>query len=89
VPRAMFDRVKPLLQIERFAFDVELITALWDAKCPMREVPIHWHEIAGGQVRLIRDSWRMMRDVLNIKSRRAGWESRLAQSGPDAYEAPV
>jgi dolichyl-phosphate beta-glucosyltransferase len=70
LPRAMFERVQPLLELKGFAFDVELITALWDTDCPMREVPIHWSETPGGKVRLLRDSWRMLRDVMKIRQRR-------------------
>jgi dolichyl-phosphate beta-glucosyltransferase len=37
----------------------------------MREVPISWAEEAGGKVKLVRDSWRMARDVWGIREMRA------------------
>jgi dolichyl-phosphate beta-glucosyltransferase len=81
VPRSMYERVQPALQVQRFAFDVELITALWDAECEMREVPIHWHEEPGGKVRLLRDFWRMFWDVLKIRKRRTLPEWKQATTG--------
>ena len=70
VPRAAFEKISNRLQVTGFAFDVELMVALLDTGCPIQEVPIDWQEIPGGKVNLIRDSWRMARDVWQIRSRR-------------------
>ena len=70
VPRSAFERVSSQLTVHGFAFDVELMTALLDSGCAIREAPISWHETPGGKVHLLRDSWRMARDVLRIKARR-------------------
>ncbi len=70
VPRDAFERLQPDLQLQGFSFDVELLCALLDSGCPVREVPIDWHEVPGGKVRLLRDSWRMFRDVLAIRQKR-------------------
>lgn len=70
IPRAAYERISAHLTIRGFAFDVELMTALLDSGCAIREVPISWHETPGGKVHLLRDSWRMARDVLRIKARR-------------------
>lgn len=72
VPRAAYERIAPQLHIKGFAFDVELLAALHDSGCPFQEVPISWFETPGGHVHLIRDSWRMARDVLAIRRRRMG-----------------
>lgn len=77
VPRPAYARIAADLQVRGFAFDVELLTALVDTGCRVREVPIDWHETPGGKVRLLRDSWRMARDVWRIRRRRRnGWPAR-------------
>jgi dolichyl-phosphate beta-glucosyltransferase len=71
VPRAAYEKISNRLQVTGFAFDVELMVALLDAGFEIREVPIDWHEVDGGKVNLIRDTWRMARDVLKIRAGRS------------------
>jgi glycosyltransferase involved in cell wall biosynthesis len=73
VPRRAYESVAAKLQIKGFAFDVELMVALLDTGCQIEEVPIDWSEVPGGKVKLFRDSWRMARDVLKIRSGRSAW----------------
>ncbi len=73
VPRRAYESVAAKLQIKGFAFDVELMVALLDTGCRIEEVPIDWSEVPGGKVQLFRDSWRMARDVLKIRSGRSAW----------------
>jgi len=75
VPRAAFERIADRLEVRGFAFDVELMVALLDTGCSIQEVPIDWHEVPGGKVSLLRDSWRMAQDVWSIRARRAVWRS--------------
>ncbi len=82
VPRAAFERIRPVLEIRRFAFDAELLCALWDAGVRVEEVPVHWHEVAGGKVRILRDSWRMFRDVWDIRTRRQSKAWRVVAASP-------
>ncbi len=70
VPSAAFNRIEPLLTVNGFAFDAQLICALLDSGCPVMEEPIDWHETPGGKIRLLRDSLRMMRELLAIRSQR-------------------
>lgn len=70
VPRGAYERIAPALHIHGFAFDVELLAALHDSGCPFQEVPISWFETPGGHVHLIRDSFRMARDVWAIRKNR-------------------
>jgi len=77
LPRAAFEKIKPMLTTMGFAFDVELLCALIDSGFPVRECPISWHETPGGKVRLLRDSWRMFRDVLAIRRHRRTWHIHL------------
>lgn len=83
VPRAAYEKARPLLHITGFAFDVELLCALLDTGCVVHEQPISWHETAGGKVRLLHDSWRMLRDVLAIRTRRAQWTIALDTANPN------
>lgn len=71
VPRTAYERVAPSLRIHGFAFDVELLASLHDIGLPFREVPIEWFEVPGGHVHLIRDSWRMARDVWRVRQNRS------------------
>jgi glycosyltransferase involved in cell wall biosynthesis len=73
LPRQAFERVAAHLVVTGFAFDVELMVALLDSGCRIEEVPIDWQEVAGGKVSLLRDSWRMARDVARIRARRERW----------------
>lgn len=79
VPRAAYEKVKPELKITGFGFDVDLLCALLDSGCVVREEPIDWHETPGGKVRLLRDSWRMLREVLDIRAQR-----RIRQNALDS-----
>jgi hypothetical protein len=76
VPRAAFEKVRDRLVVKDFAFDVELMVSLLDTGCEISEVPIHWHETPGGKVNLLKDSWRMARDVWRIRQRRGIWRGR-------------
>lgn len=73
VPRSTFERVQTKLELRGFSFDVELLCALLDTGCKVTEVPIDWHEMPGGKVHLVRDSWRMFRDVMDVRERRKTW----------------
>lgn len=70
-PRACFERLASKLTIHGFAFDVELLTLLLDSGCAvLEEVPISWHEMHGGKVHLLRDSFLMARDVWRVRQKR-------------------
>lgn len=70
VPRAAYERIAPFLVIHGFAFDVELMVSLHDVGIPFLEVPIEWFEVPGGHVHLVRDAYRMARDVWRIRQGR-------------------
>lgn len=67
LPRLAYERAAPRLRIHGFAFDVDLLAALHDTDCAFQEVPIEWHEVPGGHVHILRDSWRMARDVWHVR----------------------
>lgn len=70
LPRNAYAHVAPLLQVEDFGFDIELLAALVDSGCVVEEVPVDWHEVGGGKLRLFRDAWRMFADILKVRQRR-------------------
>jgi dolichyl-phosphate beta-glucosyltransferase len=70
LPAAAWRQIKDSLQVTGFSFDVELLCRLLDSGWKVTEVPIDWHETPGSHIRLLRDSWRMFSEVLEIKRRR-------------------
>ncbi len=70
IPAPAFRTIQNQLSILGFAFDVDLLVHLIDHGTPVIEVPIDWHEEPGGKVHLLRDSWRMAQDVLQIRQHR-------------------
>lgn len=70
VPRAAFERARPGLSLHGFAFDLDLLLGLQDAGCEVIEVPVDWHEEPGGTIRLVSDSWKMLKDVWRLRRRR-------------------
>jgi glycosyltransferase involved in cell wall biosynthesis len=81
VPRDVWETLMPCLKQRGFAFDVELLAALIDAGVDVREIPIDWHEVPGGKVRLLQDSLRMFAAVVAIKRQRnsAKWRRTVGQ----------
>lgn len=70
VPRTAYERVATLLEIHGFGFDIELLAALVDSGCPVEEVPIDWHEVQGGKLKLFRDALAMFGDILKVRRKR-------------------
>lgn len=60
-------RVFALQRIERFAFDVEALYLANKMGFKIREVPVVWANSPDSRVGIIRDSFRMMRDLLKIR----------------------
>lgn len=61
---AIFSRQK----IEGFAFDVELLILAERLGHSIADLPVEWHNAEGSKVHMIRDSWRMLRDAVRIRS---------------------
>lgn len=64
---AIFSQVS----VERFAFDVEVLLLAQDLGYRIREVPIVWAHAPNSHVSLVKDSTRMLRDVLSLRAKRA------------------
>ena len=59
--------VFPLQQINGFGFDVELLFICHTKGYQIKEVPVNWTDIPKSKVKLFRDSWRMLNDVITIR----------------------
>lgn len=58
----------PLMTIDGWAFDIEMLLIARRLGLRVREVPIEWHYREHSQVSPVRDSFRMARDVLRIRA---------------------
>ncbi len=63
--RAIF----PLVTIDGWAFDVEVLTIAREQRLRVLEVPIEWHYRNESQVSMVRDGVGMLREVLRIRLR--------------------
>lgn len=59
-------RIFALQRLNGFAFDVEVLRIAHVLGVTVTEVPINWADVAGSKVSLMRDSLRMLWDVLRI-----------------------
>jgi len=59
----------PHVTLEGWAFDVEVLCIARAKGLRIVEVPIEWHHRRESQVSVVRDSWRMFRDVLKVRAR--------------------
>jgi hypothetical protein len=59
-----------LMQVRRFAFDVEVLRLASQLKMEIAEVAVQWSEIGHSTVRTIADPVSMARDVLSVTRRR-------------------
>ncbi|MGF1679191.1 MAG: glycosyltransferase [Candidatus Methylacidiphilales bacterium] len=69
LPANRVRKILPQCRENGFAFDLELLLLLFHEACPVREMPIDWHDTPGSKVRLVRDSFRMALTVLRLKRR--------------------
>ena len=80
VPRAAWERIAPLLQVEGFAFDAELLCALLESGCEVREIPVNWRDTPGSKIHFFRDTFRMAVDVMAINRQRSRFALAAAKS---------
>lgn len=60
-----------LLTIDGYAWDVELLYLARLRQYKMEEIAINWHSVSGSKVNVFVDSFKMLLEVLRIKSRYA------------------
>jgi dolichyl-phosphate beta-glucosyltransferase len=87
----------PLIRTERFAFDVELVYLALKFRLDIKRVPVRLEENQASSVRVVRDGFAALRDVLRMKwiQLRGGYASeplerlvtddfeRVVRGGPD------
>jgi dolichyl-phosphate beta-glucosyltransferase len=66
--RAIF----PLVTIDGWAFDVEVLTIAREQRLRVVEVPIEWHYRSESRLSVGRDGLGMLREILAIRSRTSG-----------------
>ncbi|HEU0275397.1 MAG TPA: dolichyl-phosphate beta-glucosyltransferase [Candidatus Udaeobacter sp.] len=62
---------RPILEaarIDGFAFDVELLYLARHAGLRIREVPVRWNHAEGSKVQFVKDSLRMLREVVALRA---------------------
>jgi len=65
--RPAFEKIRPHQRTLGFAFDVELCLLLLKFAYRVIEFPVDWRDVPGSKVNLVRDSWRMAREVFRIR----------------------
>jgi len=67
------DVCRPILEqarTEGFSFDVELLYLAQGAHLRLREIPVRWNHNEGSKVHFVRDSGRMLNEVMALRTRR-------------------
>jgi dolichyl-phosphate beta-glucosyltransferase len=62
---------RPIIEaahISGFAFDVELLYLAQHAGLRIREIPVRWNHAEGSKVQFFKDSLRMLREVIALRS---------------------
>ena len=62
---------RPILEsarVQGFAFDVELLFLARRAGLRVREIPVRWNHAEGSKVDFLRDSLRMLREVIALRT---------------------
>lgn len=62
-------KVLPLLSVDRFAWDVELILFMEKFRLRVREVPVRWQHKESSRVRIIHDSVEMLFAIRQMRRR--------------------
>lgn len=68
-----YRRIARRLVENGLAFDSELLAALSHSGAEWIEIPVNWVEKKGGKIKVLRDAWRMLTALLNIRSARDSW----------------
>lgn len=74
MPRSVAREIFGQAIVDRFAFDVEMLMLAHQRGYTVAEVPVLWFNSSDSRVHIVRDSMRMLRDVLALRWRlgRAG-----------------
>ncbi len=56
-----------LMTIDRFGFDIEFLFVANHNGLRLAEIPVRWNDVAGSKVSPIRDTWRMVQELTQIR----------------------
>ncbi|HLF18730.1 MAG TPA: dolichyl-phosphate beta-glucosyltransferase [Candidatus Omnitrophota bacterium] len=56
------------VRLNGYGFDLELLYAAKQLGLRIKETPVNWHHVDGSKVSLLKDSWRMMANIFQIRS---------------------
>jgi dolichyl-phosphate beta-glucosyltransferase len=79
---AAADAIFPLVSVDGWAFDIEVLSIARARGMRIVEVPIEWHYRRESQVNLLRDGVGMLRDVMRIGARMRNGEYSRNGVGP-------
>ncbi len=65
----VFRPILGVAQSDGFSFDVELLYLAQRAGLRLREIPVRWNHCDGSKVNFLRDSSRMLQEVVALRSR--------------------
>jgi dolichyl-phosphate beta-glucosyltransferase len=65
--RAAREAVFSLQKLDGFAFDVEVLLLAERLGFAVEDMPVQWSNAEGSKVRIIRDSWRMLLDAIQVR----------------------
>ena len=71
IPANVFKSLSPKMRGRGFSWDIELLSGLLSAGCPIREIPVNWKDVPGSKVNFLRDGIRLFWDAW-----REGWRIR-------------
>lgn len=74
------------LRIERFAFDVEVLSRAQVAGYDIVEIPIPWAHDDNSRFRTVRDGMRAVIDVLRLRSSLRTWSPDAGAMGEDRFD---
>ena len=55
------------MEIDRFGFDVELLFVADHNGLRLKEVPVRWNDVEGSKVSVLRDTRRMVSELMQIR----------------------
>lgn len=63
IPANVFKGLSPKMRGRGFSWDIELLSGLLSAGCPIREIPVNWKDVPGSKVDFLRDGIRLFWDA--------------------------
>jgi len=65
--KSVVKQISDDLQVDRWAFDVEMLYVCKQYHITVKSMPVIWHDVAGSKVHPMKDSYKMFLELLRIK----------------------